>query len=66
MVPRRREFPELSQQINNFAIQGVELQPDGQVVYRAMELPTWMFDRAVCAPMRMDTARGSTLPLWTH
>ncbi len=26
MVPRRREFPELSQQINKFAIQGVELQ----------------------------------------
>src|SRR5271166_1763875 len=30
-------------------------RPDGQAVYRAMELPTWMFDRAVCAPMRMDT-----------
>ncbi len=26
MVPRRREFLELSQQINKFAIQGVELQ----------------------------------------
>jgi len=26
VVPRRREFPELSQQINKFAIQGVELQ----------------------------------------
>lgn len=28
---------------------------DGEVVYRSLELPTWMFDRATRAPMRMDT-----------
>ena len=28
---------------------------DGQVAYRSLELPTWMLERAACAPMRMDT-----------
>jgi hypothetical protein len=28
---------------------------DDEVVYRTLELPTWMFDRAVCSRMRMDT-----------
>ena len=27
----------------------------GEEADRLLELPTWMFDRAVCAPMRMDT-----------
>ena len=28
---------------------------DGVAEYRSLELPTWMFDRAACASMRMDT-----------
>ena len=28
---------------------------DGVAVCRLLELPTWMFDRAACASMRMDT-----------
>ena len=28
---------------------------DGAAACRSLELPTWMFDRAACASMRMDT-----------
>ena len=28
---------------------------DGELAYRLLELPTWMFDRAACASMRMDS-----------
>ena len=34
---------------------------EGAAVCRALELPTWMFDRAACAPMRMD-ARPRVIP----
>jgi hypothetical protein len=28
---------------------------DGELAYRLLELPMWMFDRAACASMRMDS-----------